>query len=118
MALIAVVGSPQTVSGANGGKVYAFNNITALTTVIAVNVARTTLTFHNPGTDTIYVAPLLAMSGGSSVSLTPSLSNLGGTFAVFPGAFMVITGECQGAWQCVPGAVATTHPLTVMESNV
>jgi hypothetical protein len=107
------VGSPGTVSTANGGKVSAVNPTTSPGQVIAANPPRQSLIFHNPGTTNIFVYPLLNATGGVN---SPSSGNLGGSFQVLPGGLITITGECQGAWGAF-GASATNY-LTIMESNV
>lgn len=122
------VGSPQTYSSASGGKVYGYNNIneTTATVVAQANPTRQKISFHNPGTNDIFIAPVYiqnvlgtAPSQPSNVALTPTNAALGGTRRVFGnGGTLEISGECQGAWQAlaVTGA-GTSNPLTVMESN-
>lgn len=129
MSIIGGVGASQTVNAANGGKVYAYNNINETTgrVVAQGNPARTSITFHNPGANDIFIAPGsvqnvvgTAPTNPSDVGLTISNAALGGSWRVFAnGGVLVITGECQGRWQAlaVTGA-GTTNPLTVMESNV
>lgn len=123
MGLIATgPGSPLAFSSASGGKVYAFNNIneTTNTLVAPANTQRQKIMFHNPGSNDIFISPVLAQTTGSSVTLTPSNAALGGTFRVYAnGGTLAVEGECQGAWQAlaVTGA-GTTNPLTVMDSNV
>lgn len=99
----------------SGGKVTPINNLgTSAQTVIGPNPQRTSLTFHNPGTNIFYVAPLLNAQGQS---FTPTLSALGGTFEIGPGATIVLQGETQFGWQAL-AAAGSNNPLTVMESNV
>jgi len=123
MGLIATgPGSPLAFSSASGGKVYAFNNIneTTNTLVAPANTQRQKIMFHNPGSNDIFISPVLVQTTGSSVTLTPSNAALGGTFRVYAnGGTLAVEGECQGAWQAlaVTGA-GTTNPLTVMDSNV
>jgi hypothetical protein len=115
MTVFSGVGSPGSVNATNGGKVYAINTLgTSPSTVIAANPSRLGITFHNPGTNTAYVAPTLTATGAA---LTPSLAALGGTFQIFPGGLLIISGECQGAWQAFV-ASGSNQPLTVMETNV
>lgn len=115
MAINTGVGSPGTVSSASGGKVWPINGLgTSPIQVIAANPQRVALTFHNPGTIAVYVAPLLTATGAT---LVPSAGALGGCFEVFPGGLLTITGECQFAWQAF-AASAGTVGLTIMESNV
>ncbi len=122
-------GSPLAFSSASGGKVYGYNNIAeaALHVVAQANPSRQSITFHNPGTSDLFIAPAFvqnvlgtAPTQPSNVALVPSNAALGGCWRVYGnGGVLVITGECQGAWQAfaVTGA-GTTNPLTVMESNV
>jgi len=116
MPLIAAVGGPQTASSASGGKVKGFSAIGASPVVVApANAMRVRITFHNPGgAATLYVAPTLDRDGQTIV---PTLTSLGGCFAVYQGAFVTIEGECQGAWQCL-ASTGVNNPLTVMDSNV
>lgn len=129
MTIFSGVGAPGTVSSASGGKVYAYNNIDAAgnTVVAPANPSRVSLTFHNPGSNDIFIAPLYVQNTpgfvpttNANTSLSPTNSTLGGTWRVFAnGGSLTITGECQGSWQAlaVTGAGAA-NPLTVMESNV
>ena len=115
-------GASLTVNGANGGKVYAYNNIieSGLVTVAVANPARQRITFHNPGTSDIFVAPAYIQTTGSNVAFTPSNAVLGGCIRVYAnGGQFTVEGECQGAWQAfaVTGA-GTSNPLTVIDTNV
>lgn len=121
--IVGGVGAAQTFSSASGGKVYAYNAITNLanTTVAPSNPSRQRVTFHNPGTVDIYIAPAVAYTSAGAASptaLTPTTGALGGTRVVYAnGGTLEITGECQGAWQAL-AASGTTNPLTVMDSNL
>jgi len=122
-------GSPLAFSSASGGKIYGYNNIneTTATIVAKANPSRQSITFHNPNSFDVFVAPQYvqnilgtAPTQPSNVALTPSNAALGGTFRVYGnGGALTITGECQGAWQAlaVTGA-GVGVALTVMESNV
>lgn len=126
MSILVGVGAPGTVSSASGGKVYAYNNISnAAPRVVAnANPTRVRITFHNPGTVDIFIAPSniqnvigTAPTQPSNVALTPTTALLGGCWRVYAnGGSLEISGECQGAWQAL-AASATTNALTVMESN-
>lgn len=108
-------GSPLAFGAASGGKVTPVNNLaTVWVQVIAINANRQSITFHNPGTNTIYIGMMFTVVGSL---LAPTLSSLGGTFALLPGATMTFTGECQLAWGAI-AATASNNPLTIMESNV
>jgi hypothetical protein len=115
MSLISASGA-QVIGPASGGKVTPFNNIsTTPQQVIAGNPQRTKVTFHNPGTIDIFVAPMTQANGQA---LTVSTSLLGGTYLVYAnGGDRVIDGECSTAWQAF-SRTATGNPLTVSESNV
>lgn len=128
MTIFGGVGAPQTFSSASGGKVYGYNNIAegALVPVAPSNTARQKITFHNPGANDIFVAPLFVQNvigtaplQPSNVAFVPSNAALGGCYRVYGnGGTLVITGECQGGWQAfaVTGAGAT-NPLTITDSN-
>lgn len=120
-------GSPGTVTGANGGKTYGYNNISNASPLIVAqaNPSRQSIIFHNPGTQDIFIAPQFvqgvlgtAPTSPTNVALTPTTALLGGTFRVFAnGGQLTLGGECQGAWQAL-AASGTTNPLTVIESNI
>ncbi len=126
MTIFTGVGAPGTVSSASGGKVYGYNNISTTPREVApANPARQKISFHNPGTIDIYIAPAVVQnvlgtspSVPSNVTLVPTTSALGGCRTVYAnGGTLDITGECQGAWQAL-SASASTNPLTVTDSNV
>jgi hypothetical protein len=98
---------------ANGGKVYAPTLGTSAAQVIAANALRQSLIFTNPGTVTLYVAPMLNAVGQS---LIVNAGALAGAFQLPAGATLILGGECQGAWQAFGASGGI--PLTVMESNV
>ena len=83
--------------------------------VIGANPSRTSITFHAPGANDIHVAPTQVLSGGVSVTLTPSLSSLGGCFHIFAGGTFAIAGSAAAqAWQAL-AASGSNQPLTIME---
>ena len=116
MSIVAFVGGPNTNSSASGGKVKGFPNLTVTPIVVApANAQRRKIIFHNPAAQiTIFVAPMIDRDG---LPIAPTPNALGGCFAVFPGGFMNIEGECQGAWQAF-AASGINNPFTVMDSNV
>ena len=128
MPILGGVGASQVFSSASGGKVYGYNNINETTgrVVAPANPSRAKISFHNPGTNDIFVAPVnvqnvlgTSPTNPSDVALVLSNAALGGSRRVFGnGGTLDIAGECQGAWQAlaVTGA-GTTNPLTVMDSN-
>jgi hypothetical protein len=113
-------GSPQSIAGANGGKTYAFNNVTSVNNipVAPANPSRQSITFVNPGTVTIYVSMVSQLSlTGVQSPLTPSLGALGGTIALLAGTFAnIIGGEIQLGWQAM-AASGTANPFTAIDSN-
>ena len=122
-------GSPLAFSSASGGKVYGYNNIddTIPIVVAQANTQRQSITFHNPGPNDIFIGPVFvqnilgtAPTTPSNVALTPSNAAQGGCWRVYGnGGVLVITGECQGAWQAFAlTGTGGANPLTVMESNV
>src|SRR6266704_6996787 len=102
-------GSPLAFSSASGGKVYGYNNIdeAAAKVVAQPNTSRVKITFHNPGAQDVFIAPVnvqnvigTAPTPPSNVALMPSNASLGGCFRVYGnGGVLVIEGECAGAWQ-------------------
>lgn len=124
MTIFAGVGSPGSVGPTSGGKVYAYNNLGTTSQVVAQpNQSRQSITFHNPGTVDIIVAPVnvqgnnIAPTSPTNSALSLTTSALGGGFRVFAGGDRTIVGECQGGWQAL-SVSGSNNPLTVMESNV
>jgi hypothetical protein len=107
------VGGAATASIANGGKITAVTLGTTTAPILAVNGARQSLIFHNPGSATVYVAPATTATGAP---LAPSLSALAGCLQIVAGGTLVAAPECQCAWQGFSSSAG--NPLTVMESNV
>lgn len=126
-----LIGPDYVVGPTNGGKIMGYNNITNAgnTPVAPINPQRKSLTFINPGTNTIYISPTIAVSFATinisssnepqytQALLVPTLVALGGTIPILPGGIWTITGECGRAWQAL-AATGTTNPLTVIDSNV
>ena len=120
MSIIGGAGSALAFSSASGGKVYSFNNIsTTPQQVIGNNPSRTQLTFHNPDSVDIFIAPMIVLNAaGVGAPLMPTTSALGGCFRVFAnGGTLVINGECQCAWQAF-SVSGLTNPLTIMDTNL
>ena len=122
--LISGVGSSGSVSSTSGGKVLAFNAISTVPqTVLNIGAERVTISFHNPGTQTLYVAPLIVVpyvapgTSAQGVALVPSLVALGGCYQLVPGGLLTFTGECQMGWQEF-AAQNANNPLTVMVSHI
>lgn len=127
MTIFGGVGAAQAFAGASGGKVYGYNNISNAAPIVVAqaNANRISITFHNPGAQDIFIGPAFvqntlgsAPTSPSNVALVPTTALLGGTWRVFAnGGTLVISGECQGAWQAL-AAAGTTNNLTVMDTNV
>ena len=113
------VGSPGTVSAAAGGYTYAINNLsTTPQQILGINPARVSITVHNPGMIDAFFAPATVQNTGSDVALVPTTAALGGCYRVFAnGGTLVLTGECQKAWQAF-SASSSGNPLTVEVSNI
>lgn len=122
-------GGPLTVSSASGGKIYGYNNISESAPIVVANsnAARQKITFHNPGTNDLLIAPVFVQNTIGTAPAQPSDTPFNPTSALFGGCFRIygnggmlaVEGECQGAWQAlaVTGA-GSVNPLTVMESNI
>ena len=120
--IVANPGGALAYNGASGGKVYGYNTISesGLVTVAAANSGRVRITFHNPGANDLFIAPVVIQTSGSNVAFSPNNAALGGCIRIYGnGGQFTIEGECQGAYQAfaVTGA-GTSNPLTVMDSNV
>lgn len=113
------VGSPGTVGPVSGARTYAYNNLTTSPQQVAgANPARQSITFHNPGTIDIFVAPAFVQNTGSDVALVPSTGALGGCYRVYAnGGTLTLTGEVQKPYQAF-AASATGNPLTVTDTNI
>jgi hypothetical protein len=115
MSLFNSTGASQTVGPASGGKVTPINNVTTTAAqVLGANPSRVSVTFHNPGSNTLYVGPTTNAFGAA---FTPTLSALGGMVQLFGGALWTFTGECQTPFQAL-AAAGSTNPLTIIESNI
>lgn len=128
MTIFGGVGASQTVNAASGGKVYGYNNINETTArqVAPANAARKKITFHNPGANDLYIAPMYVQNvlgtsptNPSDVALVPTNAALGGALLVYSQGTLVVEGECQYGWQALAKTGAgTTNPLTVIDTNV
>lgn len=124
MFIVSGVGSPGAVGAASGGKIYAFNTLTSTPQIVApASPQRSSISFYNPGTVNVYIAPVYVQALNTigtltNQALTPSATALGGCFIVYGGGgSLVLSGECQGAWQAFTPP-NTTNPLTVSDNNV
>lgn len=117
--IVTNVGSPGAISGAGGGRTYAYNNLTTTPQqIVGANAFRQRITVHNPGTVDALVAPTSVQNTGSDVVLTPGPSSRGGCFLVYAnGGTLVIDGECQKSYQAL-SVSGSGNPLTVVDSNV
>ena len=112
-------GGSTSVGPTSGGKIYAFNAIgtTVHVLVAPANTARHKITFHNPGTQDIFIIPAMVQTTGSNVANTVTLSLLGGAIRVYAnGGEKSLEGECQGAWYAI-AAAGSTNSLTVIDTN-
>lgn len=112
-------GQPGTMSIASGGQFLAFNNLTTTPgQVLGFDPARVSVTFHNPGTVDVFVAPGFIQNTGSDVALAPTVGALGGCFRVYAnGGALTVTGECQKSWQAF-AASGSANPLTVQVNRI
>jgi hypothetical protein len=94
----------------------AINNLsTTPQQIMLPNPSRKRILFHSPGGIDIYVAPLVILVNGQSVSLNPSLGSLGGCYHIFYGGDRVVTDwEAQQGWQAFSQS-STAQPLTIVE---
>jgi hypothetical protein len=116
--VVSFVGAPQSVSGANGGKIYADNNLANDPHQIApANPNRRSIVFHNPGTADVYVTMAYQMTqNGTAVPNSANIETIGGAFRILPaGTLSFIGGEIQAAW--LGFAAGDGIPITVMDSN-
>lgn len=98
-----------------GGYITPVNNLSsgAWVQVTPANSSRNCLTFHNPGTEIVYVAPTI--QGSSQGAFSPSgQTYLGGTWMLVPGDSITFSGTCQQAWQATVAA-GSSQPLTVFQ---
>jgi hypothetical protein len=111
--IIGFAGGVLAYSSATGGRVTPVTLGTGTAPIIGINPGRQSIVFHNPGTVTVYVAPMLNASGNPFL---PTLLNPSGCFQIVAGGTLVLSGEIQCAWQgfCASGA----NPFTIMESNI
>ena len=115
MPLLASQLGSTAIGPTSGGKVTVINNLgTSAQLIVGANQYRTAISFANPGTITVYIAPLVNSQG---LPFTPTLAALGGCFPVGPGSWFTLVGEAQTGWQALASA-GSNNPFTVMESNV
>lgn len=98
------------------GNVLASNAVTNAgnTQVIAADPQRRSITFHNPNSaNSLLVSPTQDANGNA---LNPSFAAPGGGYLIYPGGFLPLTGDIQGAWQAIASA-GTTNGMTVSSSR-
>lgn len=97
-----------------GGNVTAINNLSSagFISVISSNNGRSNISFHNPGSNTVFVAP--TTQGSSNTPFNPTQLLLGGTFQITPGGWVVLTGQVQQGYQAAVTA-GSSQPLTIMD---
>lgn len=95
----------------NGGT-FGFSLGTGSTQVLPINPQTQRVTFHNPGTVTIYVCQALDANGNA---LTPGANP--GNWAIFSGGTLIFTGNgVSGAWLAA-AASSSGNPFTVAASQ-
>lgn len=120
--IVSGVGAPRAMGSANGGKLYSFNALDAVTaqTVAPANPSRTQIVFHNPGAVDVLVFPSLKMSSvavPSDTANAPTVAAPGGAFRIYAnGGSLTVEGENSTAWKAF-AASGITGTLTVMDSN-
>lgn len=120
MSILRGVGSSGSVGPTSGGKVYAFNNLDAVTPILVApaNQNRVRIGFHNPGTVDVIVYPALQQTTGQSTTNSPTVAAKGGSYLVYAnGGERWVEGECQGAFYAL-AVSSVSNPLTVTDSNV
>jgi len=97
-----------------GGNFTPINNLSsaAFVQIIPPNPKRNNITFHNPGANTVIVAPLTV--GSSQGTFKPTTTQLGGTFGVAPLDWVTLTGLCQQGYQAM-ATVGSSQPFTVLD---
>ena len=98
------------------GTTTAVSNIgTTPVAAIAQNSARQSITFINPNVSlgiNLFVAQATDVNGNA---LTPGDGHAG-SIPLLPGAILLISGQCQCAWNVV-AATGSTSGLTIIESD-
>ena len=98
---------PLTYAGTLG-----FSLSTSSTAILPVSPQRRSVTFHNPGTQIIYVCQAADMNGNA---LTPGAN--AGNFSIYPGATWTFNGNgVAGAWLAA-AAANTGNPFTVASNQ-
>jgi len=95
-----------------GGGTLGFSLGTVSTSILTVTVQTRRLTFHNPGTQIVYVCQAKD-ANGNALTAGPNPGN----FAIFPGADRIFTGDgVAGAWLAA-AAASSGNPFTVAMSQ-
>ena len=82
---------------------------TVSTAILTTNPLMKKLTFHNPGTVTIYVCQSLDINGGALVAGAGQPGN----FEIFPGGLLIFEGDgAAGSWLAA-AASGTSNPFTI-----
>jgi hypothetical protein len=98
------------------GNVLGVNNVGNVSNiqVIGQDPGRKQLVFHNPNaTNNLLVSPTQDATGAT---LNPTFSSPGGGYLIFPGGFLTLTGDVQGAWQAI-ASTGVVNGITVASSR-
>jgi len=94
----------------NGGTL-GFTLTTGSTQILNQNTQAQKVTFHNPGTVSVFVCQATDLNGNA---LTPGA--LPGNWQIFPGGLLIVTGNGVGsAW--LGAAETETNPITIAVSQ-
>lgn len=98
-----------------GGNFTAINNLSsaAFVNVLPISQTRKTISFHNPGVSSIFVAPT-TLGPNSSIQFSPTNTQLGGTIEIFPGGWITLSGAVRQAWQAL-ASNQSSQPMTILD---
>lgn len=103
---------------ATPGSTVAFSNLgTSGTQILAADVSRSEVTFHNPNTSTNASILVYQANDTSGNSLAPTFSAPGGGFLILPGGERTFRGGNVGlAWSAV-ASTGSTNGVTMWISS-
>ena len=94
------------------GATLGFSLGAASTAILPQNPQVQKVTFHNPGTNTLYVCQATD-ANGNALTAGPNPGN----WEIFPGGFFVYTGNGAGAAWLAAASTGSNNPLTVAQSQ-